>query len=325
MADSFHWGILGCGSIARKFATGLQSLDDAELVALGSRSQENADKFADEFPAEHRHASYEDLASNPDVDAIYVATPHPFHLQNSILCLRNKKPVLCEKPFTINKAQAEELVGIAREEQVFLMEAIWSRCLPLLTKVRQMIAEGAIGEVRMVQADFGFRANVNPDGRLFNPELGGGGLLDVGIYAISFATMILGLPKSIVSAADIGETGVDEHAAMILKYPGGQLALLATGIRTRTPHEATILGTDGYIRLNSWWNGTSGVINRGNDTEDISETYEGNGYNFEAAEVARCVREGKLESDIIPHEESIAIMGILDDIRAQWNLKYPME
>ncbi len=325
MADTFRWGILGCGNIAKKFATGLQALDDAKLVAVGSRTQANADRFADEFDAECRHASYEALAADPDVDAIYVATPHPFHAENSILCLRNKKPVICEKPFTINKTQAEELVSVARTENVFLMEAMWSRCLPLLTRVRELLADGAIGETRMVQADFGFRATVNPEGRLFNLALGGGGLLDVGVYTVSFASMILGTPDTIVSSAQIGETGVDEQAAIILSYDTGQMALLATGVRTRTPHEATILGTEGYIRLNSWWNGTTGTLNRSSKSEDISEPYDGNGYNFEAAEVARCVRAGLVESEIIPHDESIAIIATLDEIRSQWNLKYPME
>ncbi len=326
MADPFRWGILGCGNIAKKFATGLQALDDAELVAVGSRTQENADRFADEFGADRRHASYEDLASDPDVDAIYVATPHPYHAENSILCLKSKKPVLCEKPFTLNKIQAEEVVALSRAENVFLMEAMWTRFLPLMVRVRELLAEDAIGDVRMVQADFGFRANVNPDGRLFNLALGGGGLLDVGVYAVSFASMLLGSPSSIASSAVIGETGVDEQAGITFTYPDGQMAMLSCAVRTRTPHEATIMGTDGYIRLHSsFWNGTKATLHRGNDVEEIDEPYPGNGYNLEAAEVARCVRAGKIESDIIPHDESIAIVGTLDDIRAQWGLEYPME
>ena len=326
MSDSFRWGILGCGNIAKKFATGLQSLDDAQLVAAGSRTQENANRFADEFGADRRHDSYEALASDPDVDAIYVATPHPFHLENSVLCLRNKKPVLCEKPFTINRAQAEELVAVSHEENVFLMEAMWSRCLPLLTRVRELVADGAIGDVRMVQADFGFRANVNPEGRLFNLARGGGGLLDVGVYTVSFASMLLGTPSNVHSTAEIGETGVDEQAAIILEHESGQMALLSTGVRTRTPQEATILGTEGYIRLHSaWWNGSKGTLYRGNESEPLETPTIGNGYNYEAAEVARCVRAGKIESDIMPHAETISIMDTLDRIRAQWDLKYPME
>lgn len=326
MADPFRWGILGCGNIAKKFATGLQALDDAELVAIGSRSQENADRFADEFGGDRRHASYEDLASDHDVDAIYVAIPHPYHAENSILCLKNKKPVLCEKPFTLNKRQAEEVVAVSRAENVFLMEAMWTRFLPLMVRVRELLGGDAIGDVRMVQADFGFRSNVKPEGRLFNLALGGGGLLDVGVYAVSFASMILGSPSSIASSAVIGETGVDEQAGIVFTYPDGQMAVLTCAVRTRTPHEATIMGTDGYIRLHSsFWNGTKATLHRGADIEEIDEPYPGNGYNLEAAEVARCVRVGKIESDIIPHDESISIIGTLDDIRSQWSLKYPTE
>ncbi len=326
MSDQFRWGILGCGNIAKKFATGLQALDDAKLVAVGSRSQENADRFADEFDADRRHASYEALASDPDIDAIYVATPHPFHAENSILCLKHKKPVICEKPFTLNKSQAEEVVAVARAEKVFLMEAMWTRFLPMIVRVRKLVADGAIGDVRMVQADFGFRANVNPESRLFDLALGGGGLLDVGVYVVSFASMILGTPATIASSAVIGETGVDEQAGMVFTYPGGQMALLSCAIRTSTPHQATIIGVDGHIRLHSsFWNGTGATLHRGKDVEEIEEPYPGNGYNLEAAEVARCVRAGRLESDTIPHDESIAIIDTLDEIRSQWPLKYPME
>jgi len=326
MPETFRWGILGCGNIAKKFATGLQALDDAKLVAVGSRSQENADKFADEFGAERRHASYEALAMDPDVDAIYVATPHSYHKENSILCLRNKKPVICEKPFTINKAEAEELVSVAREENVFLMEAMWTRFLPLVVRLRELLAEGAIGDVRMIQADFGFRANVNPEGRLFDLALGGGGLLDVGVYTVSFASMILGTPASIVSSAVIGETGVDEQAGIVFTYSDGQMASLCCAVRTTTPHQATVMGTDGYIRLHSsFWRGTKATIHRGGKTEEIDLPFEGNGYNYEAVEVANCVRAGKTESEVIPLDESIAVVGTLDEIRSQWGLKYPME
>ena len=234
MSEQFRWGILGCGNIAKKFAIGLQAIDDATLVAVGSRTQENADAFAEEFSAERRHPSYEALAADPDVDAIYVATPHPFHKDNSILCLKNKKPVLCEKPFTINKPEAEELVSVAQAEDIFLMEAMWTRFLPLVVRLRELLAEGVIGDVRLVQADFGFRGNVNPDNRLFNLELGGGGLLDVGVYTISFASMLLGTPASIATSAVIGETGVDEQAGIVFTYADGQMATLCCAIDIRS-------------------------------------------------------------------------------------------
>jgi predicted dehydrogenase len=327
MTTPIRWGILGTGNIAGQFAQGLTSLDDAELVAVGSRSQESADSFGDRFGVPRRHGSYEALASDPLVDAVYIGTPHSLHKENTIMCLKAGKAVLCEKPFAINAAETREMIAVARERKLFLMEAVWSRFLPLLVKLRELLAEGAIGEVRMLYADFGFRASVNPESRLFNPALGGGALLDVGIYPVSLAHMILGKPNRIAALAEIGETGVDEQGAMILGFPKGELALLSTAIRTSTPHEATILGTKGSIRLErEWWHGTKLTLQRGDGApEQLDLPFEGNGYNYEAAEVGRCLREGRLESDVIPLDETLEVMETLDAIRAQWGLKYPME
>ena len=327
MSDTFRWGILGPGNIAKKFATGLQAADNAELVAVGSRSQERADAFADQFGASKRHACYEALVEDPDVDAIYVSTPHPFHKENSILCLEAGKPVLCEKPFAINQQDAREAVEVARSKGVFLMEAMWTRFLPITVKVREWIASGAIGDVRMLYADFGFRAGINPEGRLFKPALGGGGLLDVGIYPISYASMIFGgQPMTISSQAHIGETGVDEQAAAVFGYDDGALALISCGVRIKTPHDAKILGTDGMITLHpSFWNGTTATLSAGGKEEVVELPLKGNGYEYEAEEVARCVRAGKLESDVVPLDETPALMQTLDTMRAQWGLKYPME
>ncbi len=244
MYDTIRWGILGTGGIARKFATGLQALDDAALVAVGSRSAETADRFADQFGAPRRHASYAALAADPEVDAIYVATPHSLHQENSLLCLEAGKPVLVEKPFTINAQEARALIDAARARRVFLMEAMWTRYIPLMVEVRRLLAEGAIGEVRMVAADFGYRTRYDPASRAFDPALGGGGLLDVGVYPISLASMIFGNAARIASLAHLGETGVDEQSAFLLGYEEGQLAVLYTAVRTTTPQEA-----DGHRRL----------------------------------------------------------------------------
>lgn len=327
MTDTFRWGILGTGSIARQFATGLQALPDATLAAVGSRTQESADAFGDRFGAARRHASYEALAADPEVDAIYVATPHSLHRECTLLCIEHGKPVLCEKPFAINAAQAADMVAAARARGVFLMEAMWTRFLPLIGRMRQLLKDGAIGEVRMLHADFGFRTGVNPTGRLFDPALGGGALLDVGIYPVSLASLVLGQPARIVAMADIGSTGVDEQAGIILGYDGGQLALLSTAIRTSTPHEARIMGTQGLIHLHGqWWRGTGLTLAvDGQEPQQIEEPITGNGYNYEAAEVARCVRAGLAESDTMPLDETLAIMRTLDAVRAQWGLRYPME
>lgn len=322
-----RWGILGTGRIARTFAEGLAVLPEAELVAVGSRSQTAADAFGDVFHVPHRHASYEGLAADPDVDVVYVATPHSLHRDNSLLCLEAGKAVLCEKPFAINAAQAEEVIALARKKRLFLMEAMWTRFLPVLVRVRELLAEDAIGKVRLLNADFGFSATFDPRGRLFNPHLGGGALLDVGVYLVSLASMVFGPPAHVASMAHLGATGVDEQAAMILGYERGQLAVLSTAIRTATPQEATLVGTEGWMRIHSqWWHPTTLTVTvKGREDQAIRLPFEGNGYHYEAAEVMRCLRAGKLESEVMPLDETLAIVKTMDKIRAQWGLKYPME
>jgi len=327
MSDKIRWGILSTGRIAGKFATGLAAIPDAELVAVGSRSQESADRFGDEHNVLRRHPSYEALANDPVVDAIYVATPHPFHKDNAMLCLEAGKAVLCEKPFAMNAQEAEEAIRCARENKRFLMEAMWTRFIPANVKVRELLAENAIGDVRMVHAKFCFRSGWNPEGRLLNPKLGGGGLLDVGIYTVSYASMIMGRqPDRIVSLADIGETGVDEQASMVFGYDGGELATLTCAVRTRTRHDALISGTDGFIEVHEpFWHSQGLTLVTGEGEETFEIPHDDNGYQYEAMEVMRCLRAGKLESDVMPLDETHAIMKTLDRIREQWGLMYPME
>lgn len=322
MSDTIRWGILGPGSIARSFATGLQSTPDAELVAVGSRSQERADAFGDEFHVPRRHDSYEALAADDEVDVIYVSTPHPFHLPCARLCLNAGKPVLCEKPLTVNEVGARQLVALAREKGLFLMEGMWTRFYPAMYKLRELLAEGAIGELRMLQVDLGFCAGFNPQSRLFSPDLAGGSLLDVGIYCTSFSSMIFGEPSEMVGLAEIGQTGVDEQAAWVFKYEGGQLAVCSSAVRTSTLHEAAIFGTDGMIRLPSLWWQPRKLNVKG---EEMDFSFEGNAFQFEAAAVGECLREGKTESDVMPIDESVAISRTLDTLREQWGVKYPME
>lgn len=328
MADRIRWGILGTGNIAHKFAEGLAASASAELVAVGSRAQATADRFGDEFKIPRRHASYEALAADPDVDVIYVSTPHPMHRPNTILCLEHGKAVLCEKPFTVNAREAREVVDVARRSGKFLMEAMWTRFLPIIAHVRAWIAEGAVGEVRMIEASFGFRGDAAETTRLMAPELAGGSLLDVGVYPISLASMIYGrAPEDIVSMAHLGSTGVDEQAAMVFRYPGGALANLSCAVRTNTRHDAVIMGTEGMIVIQApFWCGTTAILDRpGEEPQRKELPLTGNGYNYQADEVAACLRAGKLESDVMPWSESIAIMETMDRIRAQWGVRYPME
>jgi predicted dehydrogenase len=325
MADTIRWGILGTGNIARKFAEGLTTAPGAQLVAVGSRTQTSADRFADQFNAPRRHTNYEALANDPQVDVIYIATPHNLHKDNSLLCLNAGKAVLCEKPFTINAAETDAVIQAARARRLFLMEAMWTRCLPAFVKIRELIRAGALGEVRMVTADFGFRTSVNAEGRLFNKVYGGGSLLDVGVYPVSLASMLLGTPTTIKTLAYLGQTGVDEQAAMIFGYRAGQLALLSSAIRTSTPHEALIAGTEGTIKIADWWRARQFTLIAGGKTEIIELPFEGNGYNYEAVEVMRCLCAGQLESEVMPLDESRAIMATMDAVRAQWGLTYPSE
>ncbi len=326
MADKIRWGIIGTGGIARKFATGLAALLDAELVAVGSRSQAKADEFAREFNVPHRHSSYEQLASDADVDAVYVATPHSVHAENCLMAIAAGKPVLCEKPFTINARQAETVIHAARSKRLLLMEAMWTRFLPSMVRLREMLAENLIGDVRMLTADFGFQRE-RRDGRLHDPALGGGALLDIGVYPVSLSSMIFGTPTDIKGVAEIGPTGVDEQDAIVFKHANGQLALLEATLRANTFHEADIIGAWGRIRLHrSWWRGSDMTVTLDAGGEEFLEfPFTGNGYQLEAAAFMECLRQGQLESKVMPLDETLSIMRTMDTLRAQWGMKYPME
>lgn len=320
------WGIIGTGNIAGQFARGLAAMEDAELVAVGSRSQASAQRFADAHGAARAHGSYEALAADPEVEAVYIATPHPMHLGNSLLCIEGGKAVLVEKPFTLNAKEAQTLIDAAKAKGVFVMEAMWTRFFPVMTKLKELVEGGAIGEVKLLQADFGFNSPFNPESRTDKPELGGGALLDVGVYPISLASFLLGTPTEVSSQAHLGPTGVDEQAAVILGHGGGALALLSTAIRATTPQEAVIMGSKGTIRVPApWWKPESLTLSTSEETETFSSPLPHNGYPYEAEEVARCLREGLTESPTMPLAETLAVMKTLDTCRAQWGMTYPGE
>lgn len=322
-----RWGILGLGRIAGKFALGLQSVPDAKLVAVGSRTAEKATAFAAEFNVPRAYGSYEAMLGDPEVDAVYVATPHPMHHEAAMLCIKAKKAVLCEKPFTLNARECRDLIDCARQENVFLMEAMWTRFLPPMAQVRDWLAQGVIGEPRLLTADFGYRTEWNPAGRALNPQLGGGALLDVGIYPLALASMVFGgSPVKVTGHCYLGETGVDEQSAMLLSYRGGALAVLTCAVRTHTPHEARIMGTEGAIYLPGFWHATEVTLTRtGHAAETVVPERVGNGYNYEAVEVGRCLRAGLKESPVMPLAETLTSMCTLDELRRQWGLVYPQE
>jgi predicted dehydrogenase len=264
------------------------------------------------------------MLRDPEVEIVYVATPHPFHHQHVLQCLDAGKAVLCEKPIAVNELQAREMVARARERKLFLMEAMWTRALPVMRQVGEWLDDGRIGAPRMLTADFGFRTRWNPEGRLLNPALAGGATLDVGVYVVALAYMVFGSdPVSVRALAHLGETGIDEQTALILRYDDGALALLSCAVRTDTPQMARIDGTEGRIEIPRFWQATSATLEAG--TDSVVTTRGEAGYHFEAEEAMSCLREGRTESSLIPLDESLRISRILDQVRAQIGLVYPTE
>jgi predicted dehydrogenase len=325
MGNKIRWGIISTGHISGKFAEALAILPEAELAAVASRTQESADEFAKKYNVPKAYATYQELANDPDIDAVYIGTPHTFHLDNSVLCMRKGKAVLCEKALTINAEEAREMVRVAREENVFLMEAMIPRHIPLLKKVLSWINEGRIGEVRMVKASRCARGEFVEGARQLNPELGGGSLLDVGVYVISFASQIFRkAPIESIGLGHIGEIGSDEQGVAVLKYNNGEIADLSFALRTEAVNEAYILGTKGYIKIHDLFavpHKASLVIDK-KEVDTIEEKIVGNALNYEAEEVMRCMREGLKESPFMPLDESIEIMEVMDNIRKPWGLVY---
>ncbi len=320
MAESpVRWGILGTGGIAGAFVTDLRLTDSGVAAAVGSRSQGSADRFADEFGISSRHASYESLVADPDVDVIYVATPHPMHHDNAILALRAGKHVLVEKPFTMNAAEAREIVAVAREHGLFAMEAMWTRFLPHTAIIRDWLAQGVLGDVVTVTADHGQWFAEDAGFRLFAPELGGGALLDLGVYPVSFASMVLGTPSRIVSMSDPAFTGVDGQTSMLFGYDSGAQAVITCTLRAKSPTRAAIVGTDARIEVegNFYAPATVTLIPRKGDPAFVESRREGRGLRHQADEVARRLAAGDVESPLMPLDETISIMETMDAVLSQ--------
>lgn len=327
MEKTIKWGIIGTGGIAHSFAKGLQTIENAELVAVGASSKEKAEAFGKEFKIPVAYGSYSELVKDEDVEIIYVATIHPLHKEGVLLALRAGKAVICEKPLTVNAEDAEDIIKCARESKVFFMEAMWTRYLPTIVKVRQWLKDGLIGDVKMLKADFGFKCDGNPDGRLLNANLGGGALLDAGIYPISFASMVFGSePKTISSMAHIGETKVDEYFSCIFGYEGDKMAVLTGAIQLDTPNDAWIIGTEGKIFVPNFLCADSATLFiKDKPGEKFEFKFYDTGYAYEAKEAMKCLSENRLESEIMSMDESLAIMKTMDGLRKQWGLKYPFE
>ena len=324
-----RWGIIGTGRHARAFAAGLAFTQNGKLYAAASRDPYKAQAFAQEWDIAHAFGSYEELAQSEKVDAVYIATPHSSHAENAILCMKNKKAVLSEKPFAVNAKEVESMITVSKEENVLLMEGMWSRFPPLMDKFRNWLREGKLGEIRTLHADFGFLPNFkDPKGRLFNPELGGGSLLDLGIYPVSLASMVLGKPTALQTLANMGDTGVDEQAAWIFRYTNGALAMLLSSLECETRQEAFIAGSVGNVRIHKQcWKPQKMTFTEtnGDHQETVNMPFEGNGFNYEAESFSTLWLEGKKESPIMPLNESLEISKQMDQIRMEWPLVYPMD
>lgn len=324
--STFRWGIIGTGGIAQTFAEDLKFLDGHVVAAVGSRTLKSAQNFAKQFPEAVAYGSYEELVA-ADVDAVYVATPHPMHYENTLLAMRAGKPVLCEKAFTVNAKEARALVAFAQEEKIPLMEAMWSRFLPHMQQVKEIVSSGVLGEITNIVADHGQFIPYERAARLWEPELGGGALLDLGIYPLTLAHLILGSPVSIHAEATLTEKKVDLNTSMMLRYASGAHALLSCTMASRGSVSAMIVGDKARIEIDgSFYAPTSfRVITRDGEVTEYPNKYEGHGLREEAAEFARVVRSGEIESPLMPHSTSVELMEMMDSIRAQIGVKYPNE
>ncbi|MBA2768760.1 MAG: Gfo/Idh/MocA family oxidoreductase [Sporichthyaceae bacterium] len=322
----FRWGVLGTGGIAGAFVRDLSLLPDTAIVAVGSRRQETADEFARAHGIPRALSTYQSLVSAEDVDAVYVATTHPAHHDAAMLAIEAGKAVLVEKPFTMDASEARSLVAAARHHGTFLMEAMWTRFLPHMIRLRELLAAGALGEVRSLVAEHGQWFPRDPSHRLFAPELGGGALLDLGIYPVSFASMVLGTPDRVTAVSDEAFTGVDATTSVVLQHSGGAHATLTTTLEAAGANRASVAGTEARVEIDPVWYAptTMRLVARDGTVLEAFERreppHEAKGLRHEAAEVARCVTEGRLESNVMPLDETVAIMATMDEIRRQAGL-----
>jgi predicted dehydrogenase len=329
------WGILATGKIATAFTKNLALLDECRLAAVGARRQESADAFAAEHGVDKAYGDYRALVEDPAVDVVYVATPHALHREHVELAFEAGKPVLCEKALTLNATDAEHLVALARERNVFLMEAMWMRCNPVVRRMQQLVASGALGEVRQVRADIGFVVDKPPTDRLLDPRLGGGALLDMGIYPLTFASLFLGEPSEIASTAALSELGADLNLAVSLGYDSGAVASLTASMTSWSPRTASIATERGRIDVPAAFHHPRSVTWTSHDSDpdlggpaepvEISEEPIGTGLANEALEVVRCLRNGETESPLVPLDDTVVLMRQMDRIREQVGVRYEVD
>jgi predicted dehydrogenase len=323
-----RWGILGAGNIAKKLASDISLVENAQLAAVGSRSKEKAIAFAKEFNVPHLHNSYEDLAKNPDVDVIYVATPHSHHHENTLMCLQNNKAVLCEKAFAVNYRQAREMVDKARENNLFLMEAMWTKFLPHYNKMKEIVDSGQLGSISSVLINFGFLPRTPVPARLFDPALAGGTILDIGVYNVFIAMSVLGIPDQIEAHMTPAQTGIDEQCAVLFKYKNGAMAQLFSSFVSHLPTEADINGSGGRLRLTHRFYAPESTLEFYPGKMDSKQhvpfenTLKGWGYQHEVKHVCECLEQGLKESPIMTLDNTLTLMEVLDKIRKKAGIRY---
>ena len=323
----FKWGIIGPGRIAHQFAQGLQVIDEAVLYAVASTTPGKAQAFAAQHGGEKTYTSYDALVSDPQVDAIYIATPHRFHIDNALLCLNAGKPVLCEKPLTVNAAETQQLIEAARANKVFLMEALWTRYLPIYQPIREWLDAKAIGDVRLLVSNFGINVPKEEGDRWLNPELAGGTLLDMGVYPVAVSQWVMKQnPTSFSAQARLSSTGVDELTAVLLKYDNGVISQFNSNFITDGVNDFMIYGSIGHIRIHgNYWGSTEATLVTADQSVTVSRPFRGGGFEYQTEEAMRCIHAGLLESPGMSHADTLANMELMDGIRAQIGLKYQFE
>jgi len=325
MNKSIHWAILGPGKIADKFASAFSQVPEAKLYAVASRDEQRARVFAEKFNIPKIYASYEQMLADPAIDIVYIATPHNFHYEQTLLCLKNKKAVVCEKPLTLSAKQTMELVAASRTNKTFLMEGMWTRFFPAIIKTMQLIQEGAIGEIKFIRADFGFAAPHDPAHRVLNLKLGGGAQLDVGVYPMFLALLIGGIPKAIHAVSTLAITGADETTGVEFSFENGIIAHILSSIVLDTPKLAEIFGTKGSITLQTPWHKSPLAILKKNsgEQETFSFPFEGVGFHYELHHTTECMQKGLKESNLMPLSLSIQMAKTADEILRQGGIVYP--
>lgn len=323
MHKKINWGIIGLGKIANKFASDLQLVNDSVLYAVASRDGEKAKKFGQKYGSKKFYGSYDELADDPDIDVIYVATPHTYHFENTMMCLKKGKGVLCEKPMGVNHQQVETMIREAKSRNLFLMEGIWTRFIPATNKLLEILETKTIGEVLFIRADFGFKATPNHEERIYNKKLGGGSLLDLGIYPIYLSLITLGIPIDIKAMARMTETDVDGYCTMLFDYENGAKASLESTIEARTPTEAIIYGSKGSVKLHSKFHQSERLtISVNGEKTVLNIKLTGNGYVHEIEEVNKCLLNGEIESKKLPLKLSAELITLIDRVKVEIGLSY---